>query len=247
MACDACHTSSSSVVLYACTGCRRVRYCNRDCQKKAWPSHRKDCFSNASDTWAAILPELLAQILDKCLGQTLCAASLLNKHWAKEAAKIMDARLYAGLTVVKNRIGGYRMEWSGVHTKGSIDHIGIHFNLVCGEELLEFSSHGNWSSFFAIDDFKKEWPSPEEYERVTLTPGLGAQIFDEIAKWYTFENERLRIQQLRNDTLPATTSCYRDREHRHHIWLIDDVDAVRYELRRVGAIAQRLGIAMWFV
>merc|ERR1712203_799332 len=41
-ACDHCGKASETALL-VCTGCRRVEYCSRDCQKAAWKSHKTKC------------------------------------------------------------------------------------------------------------------------------------------------------------------------------------------------------------
>ncbi|CAD7972877.1 unnamed protein product [Amoebophrya sp. A120] len=53
-ACDCCGTreteGSASVQLRACTGCKRVYYCSRECQKREWKSHKLDCKSKRRET-----------------------------------------------------------------------------------------------------------------------------------------------------------------------------------------------------
>ena len=39
--CAACGTAGDS--LKACTSCKQVKYCNRECQKLHWPQHKKEC------------------------------------------------------------------------------------------------------------------------------------------------------------------------------------------------------------
>lgn len=41
-ACSFCFKSSTTS-LDLCGGCKLVRYCNKECQKKAWPEHKKTC------------------------------------------------------------------------------------------------------------------------------------------------------------------------------------------------------------
>lgn len=44
--CDFCKKqagSNSSVKVSQCSRCQKVAYCGRDCQSKAWPSHKKEC------------------------------------------------------------------------------------------------------------------------------------------------------------------------------------------------------------
>jgi tetratricopeptide (TPR) repeat protein len=42
--CDTCKKTSDQVPkLFVCSRCRRVHYCSVDCQKKAWPKHKKYC------------------------------------------------------------------------------------------------------------------------------------------------------------------------------------------------------------
>ena len=36
-----------------CSGCFKVRYCNRECQKKAWPTHKEACKKTRAEAAAA--------------------------------------------------------------------------------------------------------------------------------------------------------------------------------------------------
>lgn len=41
--CSSCGRNSRGSKLLRCTGCKLVEYCNRDCQKADWPSHKRSC------------------------------------------------------------------------------------------------------------------------------------------------------------------------------------------------------------
>lgn len=40
--CASCHTSSERLML--CSRCKSVKYCSTDCQRAAWPDHKKVCY-----------------------------------------------------------------------------------------------------------------------------------------------------------------------------------------------------------
>jgi len=50
--CESCGVGN---VTRTCLGCRKVRYCSPECQKRDWPSHRPNCKSSAHArmSWAA--------------------------------------------------------------------------------------------------------------------------------------------------------------------------------------------------
>jgi hypothetical protein len=42
--CDFCKKPENpSKNLQRCTQCKKARYCNQECQRKAWQDHKKDC------------------------------------------------------------------------------------------------------------------------------------------------------------------------------------------------------------
>src|SRR5260221_10863486 len=41
--CFICANSSTTHTLFYCSGCRNVRYCSKECQKKHWPEHKEEC------------------------------------------------------------------------------------------------------------------------------------------------------------------------------------------------------------
>ena len=43
--CTRCLKKRSLTVLRRCTGCKRSRYCSKDCQRSDWPSHKQLCKS----------------------------------------------------------------------------------------------------------------------------------------------------------------------------------------------------------
>ncbi len=201
------------------------------------------------DGWTDFLPELIAQIIRWATaddGGILSVVARVNKHWSSEAIKAIHQRLYAGLTVALNPIGGSRMEWTGVQTKGDVNHRGIYVRLHTGEELHTVVLDVG-TDFFALDDFNKEWPLPAEYKQLTY-PEAWQHFLDE---WeYDLDKTRRlsdRVRQFLAGTHPTTTTYYRDRDGGYTCWIIDDVDAAREELRRVGEIARREKVEMWFV
>ena len=38
-------TGKGMTTLLRCSSCKFARYCSRECQKKAWPSHKKECMA----------------------------------------------------------------------------------------------------------------------------------------------------------------------------------------------------------
>ncbi|KAI1415620.1 hypothetical protein F5Y13DRAFT_187113 [Hypoxylon sp. FL1857] len=38
-----CKKTTESTSLHKCTRCKKVAYCNKECQTKAWPAHKKNC------------------------------------------------------------------------------------------------------------------------------------------------------------------------------------------------------------
>ncbi|GMF15304.1 unnamed protein product [Phytophthora lilii] len=45
-----CHACGAAAAKSRCGGCRRVFFCNRDCQRRSWPSHRPDCLHIPSNS-----------------------------------------------------------------------------------------------------------------------------------------------------------------------------------------------------
>ncbi|KAL1675985.1 ankyrin repeat-containing domain protein [Schizophyllum commune] len=55
--CDACGTvAKESEVLKMCGKCRTARYCNADCQRSNWPSHKKSCRPFTADNCVTVKP-----------------------------------------------------------------------------------------------------------------------------------------------------------------------------------------------
>ncbi|KAF8070680.1 hypothetical protein FPV67DRAFT_1036365 [Lyophyllum atratum] len=68
--CSYCYTDAGRDKVKACSECRVVRYCSKECQRKAWPAHKKCCSG-----------EVYKDLEDDPTGAALLSA--LNK-WTQE-------------------------------------------------------------------------------------------------------------------------------------------------------------------
>ncbi|KAF9074183.1 hypothetical protein BDP27DRAFT_1214682 [Rhodocollybia butyracea] len=54
--CGACSKSADAIALRSCSRCKVERYCSPECQKKAWPIHRKTCTPFNATTTVTLKP-----------------------------------------------------------------------------------------------------------------------------------------------------------------------------------------------
>merc|ERR1719468_698022 len=52
--CCYCACSAQESCLTLCGGCKQVRYCSRDCQKKDWPQHKIWCQKSEEEVRAVL-------------------------------------------------------------------------------------------------------------------------------------------------------------------------------------------------
>jgi hypothetical protein len=57
--CERCGAPSA----FFCARCSAARYCGRDCQRAAWPSHKLDCFAPETRARQQALSEQMQQLL----------------------------------------------------------------------------------------------------------------------------------------------------------------------------------------
>ncbi|EJD51619.1 hypothetical protein AURDEDRAFT_120897 [Auricularia subglabra TFB-10046 SS5] len=72
--CDGCHKKGSSLSL--CSRCHTVRYCSRDCQRRAWKTHKQACTSFNGPTTLTIRPTYMPEIME---GTLVSTASLMQR------------------------------------------------------------------------------------------------------------------------------------------------------------------------
>lgn len=51
--CDACKTTDEKLAYKQCSRCKVILYCGVDCQKSAWPTHKKVCIAPKAETPSA--------------------------------------------------------------------------------------------------------------------------------------------------------------------------------------------------
>ena len=90
--CAYCHKVSEEELKF-CAKCRKVVYCNRDCQKKAWKAHKKICIPADSDkvisarlTWA----QLEALDGQTASGRTLEVRAVLDESVMRQVVQCKD-------------------------------------------------------------------------------------------------------------------------------------------------------------
>ena len=59
---DACQVCGKAEKLSACSGCKLIKYCSKDCQKDNWPRHKKLCPSLKESLSEGALANLQSQI-----------------------------------------------------------------------------------------------------------------------------------------------------------------------------------------